>query len=213
METRLRQRPSRRLPAERARDRGLRGRARRRRRASSTPPIAREIVFTKNSTEAMNLVAHGWGRGVMKPGQAVLISELEHHANIVPWQMLRDDARHRTARLPRDRCRRARHGRPRRRSWRTARSGWSPSTHMSNVLGTVTPAERIVAHGACGTAPRCCSTARQAAVHRRVDVQAIGCDFYVLHRPQAVRADRHRRALGAAGAPGRACRPSSAAAT
>ena len=52
---------------------------------------AREIVFTRNSTEAMNLVAHSWGRGVMKPGQAVLISELEHHANIVPWQMLRDD--------------------------------------------------------------------------------------------------------------------------
>ncbi|MBJ7253140.1 MAG: aminotransferase class V-fold PLP-dependent enzyme, partial [Acetobacteraceae bacterium] len=54
-------------------------------------PDAREVVFTRNSTEAINLVAHSWGRGVMRPDQAVLISELEHHANIVPWQMLRDD--------------------------------------------------------------------------------------------------------------------------
>ena len=51
---------------------------------------AREIVFTKSSTEAINLVAHSYGRGVMRPGQAVLITEMEHHANIVPWQMLRD---------------------------------------------------------------------------------------------------------------------------
>jgi cysteine desulfurase/selenocysteine lyase len=51
----------------------------------------REVVFTRNSTEAINLVAHAWGRGVMRPGQAVLVSEMEHHANLVPWQMLRDD--------------------------------------------------------------------------------------------------------------------------
>ena len=49
-----------------------------------------EIVFVRNSTEAINLVAHSYGRSIMKPGQAVLISGMEHHSNIVPWQMLRD---------------------------------------------------------------------------------------------------------------------------
>src|SRR5471030_3027512 len=49
-----------------------------------------EIVFTRNSTEALNLMAHSYGRGVLKRGQAVLISGMEHHSNIVPWQLLRD---------------------------------------------------------------------------------------------------------------------------
>jgi len=51
----------------------------------------REVIFTGNSTQAINLVAHSYGRGVLRPGQAVLISALEHHANIIPWQLLRDD--------------------------------------------------------------------------------------------------------------------------
>ena len=63
----------------------------------------------------------------MRPGQAVLISEMEHHSNIVPWQMLRDAARHRAAGRPCDRCRRAGHGRPSRRCSPTARSGSSRS--------------------------------------------------------------------------------------
>ena len=53
-------------------------------------PSREEVVFTGSSTGAINLVAHSYGRGVLKPGQAVLITEMEHHANIVPWQMLRD---------------------------------------------------------------------------------------------------------------------------
>ena len=50
-----------------------------------------EIVFTNSSTGSMNLLAHSYARGMMKPGQAVLISGMEHHSNIVPWQMARDD--------------------------------------------------------------------------------------------------------------------------
>jgi cysteine desulfurase/selenocysteine lyase len=137
----------------------------------------REIVFTKSSTEAINLVAHGFGRGVLKPGQAVLISEIEHHANIVPWQMLRDahgielrvaratdagelDMEDMEAKLA------------------DGRVGLVAVTHMSNVLGTVTPAERIARlaheHGA-----KVLFDGSQAAVHRRVDVQALDADFYV----------------------------------
>jgi cysteine desulfurase/selenocysteine lyase len=135
-----------------------------------------EIVFTRNSTEAMNLVAHSYGRGVMKPGQAVVISEMEHHANIVPWQMLRDahgielrvarvtdagelDVDHLETLLA------------------DGKVGLVAITHMSNVLGTYTPAERIVtlahAHGA-----RVLLDGSQAIVHRRIDVQALDVDFY-----------------------------------
>lgn len=138
---------------------------------------ARQIVFTKSSTEAINLVAHGFGRGVLKPGQAVLISEMEHHANIVPWQMLRDahGVELRVARITDageidmdDLARRLADG----------KVGLVAVTHMSNVLGTVTPAERIARlahdHGA-----KVLFDGSQAAVHRRVDVQALDADFYV----------------------------------
>jgi cysteine desulfurase/selenocysteine lyase len=139
-------------------------------------PDPREVVFTRNSTEAMNLVAHGWGRGVMRPDQAVVISELEHHANIVPWQMLRDE-RGNALRV----CRVTDAGEidleHLDQLLSDGRVGLVAMAHMSNVLGTVTPVERIVAmahaHGA-----KVLLDGSQAAVHRRVDVQAIGCDFY-----------------------------------
>jgi cysteine desulfurase/selenocysteine lyase len=137
----------------------------------------REIIFTKNSTEAMNLVAHGWGRGVMQPGQAVLISELEHHANIVPWQMLRDDGRGIGLRV----CRVTDAGELDMEDLAAkladGKVGLVAIAHMSNVLGTVTPAERIVAMAHAAGA-KVLFDGSQAAVHRRVDVQALGCDFY-----------------------------------
>ncbi len=136
-----------------------------------------EVVFVRNSTEAINLVAHSYGRGVMRPGQTVVISEMEHHANIVPWQMLRDahgtelriaritdagelDTGHLESLLA------------------DGRVGLVAVTHMSNVLGTVTPAERIsaLAHAA---GAKVLFDGSQAVVHRAVDVQAIGADFYV----------------------------------
>ncbi len=138
---------------------------------------AREVVFTRNSTEAINLVAHSYGRGVMRPDRAVLISEMEHHANIVPWQMLRDErgVELRVCRVTgageidlEDLSAKLSDG----------KVGLVAVTHMSNVLGTVTPAERItaLAHEAGALV---LFDGSQAAVHRRVDVQAIGADFYV----------------------------------
>jgi cysteine desulfurase/selenocysteine lyase len=139
-------------------------------------PDAREVVFTRNSTEAINLVAHSWGRGVMRPDQAVLISELEHHANIVPWQMLRDD-RGNPLRI----CRVTESGELDMEDLAAkladGKVGLVALAHMSNVLGTVTPVERVVAlahaHGA-----KVLLDGSQAVVHRRVDVAGIGCDFY-----------------------------------
>ncbi len=136
-----------------------------------------EIVFVRNSTEAINLLAHSYGRGVMKRGQAVLISGMEHHSNIVPWQLLRDS-----------------HGIELRVAPITdageldmaayeallsdGKVGLVAITHMSNVLGSITPAERIVriahAYGA-----KVMFDGSQAIVHRKVDVRALGCDFYV----------------------------------
>jgi cysteine desulfurase/selenocysteine lyase len=135
-----------------------------------------EIVFTRNSTEALNLMAHSYGRGVMKRGQAVLISGMEHHSNIVPWQLLRDS-----------------HGIELRVAPVTdageldmaayealledGKVGLVAMTHMSNVLGTIVPAERVVkiahAHGA-----KVLFDGSQAIVHRKIDVRALGCDFY-----------------------------------
>ena len=139
-------------------------------------PSRDEIVFTKNTTEAINLVAYSYGRGVMQPGQAVVISEMEHHANLVPWQMLRDS-----------------HGIELRVAPITDAGELDMAglevllqdrkvalvavTHMSNVLGTVVPATRVAAlaheYGALVL-----FDGSQAVVHRPVDVQAIGADFY-----------------------------------
>jgi cysteine desulfurase/selenocysteine lyase len=135
-----------------------------------------QIIFTRNSTEAINLVAHSYGRGVMKPGQAVVISEMEHHSNIIPWQLLRDDhgIELRVARVTDA-------GELDMESLGSlladGRVGLVAVTHMSNVLGTYTPAERIITlaheHGA-----KVLLDGSQAIVHRKIDVQALDVDFY-----------------------------------
>ena len=139
-------------------------------------PSRDEIVFAKNSTEAINLVAHCYGR-LMQPGQAVLISEMEHHANIVPWQMLRDRAgvELRVARVTEageldwdDFTAKLADG----------RVGLVAMTHMSNVLGTYTPGARIAA-AAHAAGAKLLLDGSQSVVHRRVDVQALDTDFFV----------------------------------
>lgn len=138
---------------------------------------AEEIIFTRNSTEAFNLVAHSFGRALLKRGQVVLVSEMEHHANLVPWQMLRDAGLGIGLRFIRvtdagelDLDDYARH-------LAQGDVGLVSVTHMSNVLGTVTPAARIarMAHEA---GARVMFDGSQAAVHRAVDVRAIDADFY-----------------------------------
>jgi cysteine desulfurase/selenocysteine lyase len=135
-----------------------------------------EVVFVRNSTEAINLLAHSYGRGILKPGQAVLISAMEHHSNIVPWQLLRDARGIELRVAPITDL-----GELDMAAYEALLSdgkvGLVAITHMSNVLGTVTPAERIVAiahaHGA-----KVMFDGSQAIVHRKVDVRALGCDFY-----------------------------------
>lgn len=138
-------------------------------------PDRHEIVFTRNSTEAINLVAHSFG-SMLRPGQAVLISELEHHANIVPWLMLRDRAgiELRVAPVFDD-------GEIDLQAYEALLEDGKVAlvavTQMSNVLGCVTPARRLAeiahAHGA-----RILIDGSQSVVHQKVDVQEIGADFF-----------------------------------
>jgi cysteine desulfurase/selenocysteine lyase len=136
----------------------------------------REVVFTRNSTEGINLVAHAFGAARVGQGDEVVISALEHHSNIVPWQLLceRRGARLRVAPIDDrgDIVLQALEGLigPRTRIVAVA--------HMSNALGTVNPVDEIVrmAH-AKGAAVLLDGS--QAAYHMPVDVQALECDFYV----------------------------------
>ncbi len=135
-----------------------------------------EVVITRNVTESLNLMAHSYGRGVLRPGQAVVISAMEHHSNIIPWQLLRDDRGIELRVAPISDA-----GELDMDAFEAlladGKVGLVSMTHMSNVLGTVTPAERIVqiahAHGA-----KVLFDGAQAVVHRRIDVQALDCDFY-----------------------------------
>lgn len=134
-----------------------------------------EIVFTKNTTEAINLVAHSYG-SFLNEGDEVIISEMEHHANIVPWQMLRDRKGIvlRIAPVTDDgELDMAAYENLLNRNTKLV-----AITHTSNVLGTITPMARIIelAHQA---GAKVLVDGSQAVVHMAVDVQALDADFYV----------------------------------
>jgi len=135
----------------------------------------KEIIFTRNVTEAINLVARTWGRENLKSGDEIIISEMEHHSNIVPWQMLRDELGLTLKVSPvsdegeflLDAFK----------ALLTDHTKLVAITHTSNVLGTVTPAKEItrLAHDA---GAKVLLDGAQAVVHMPVDVQDIDCDFY-----------------------------------
>jgi cysteine desulfurase/selenocysteine lyase len=138
------------------------------------PDPAHEVVFTKNTTEALNLVAHSWGRANLRAGDAVLLTEMEHHANIVPWQILSEelgglDIRaipiDGDGRLVLDDLERLVHG--------VKLVGVST---MSNVLGTINPV-RIIADAAHQAGAVVVADGAQLVPHAPVDVTALGVDF------------------------------------
>jgi cysteine desulfurase / selenocysteine lyase len=137
---------------------------------------AREIVFTRNATEAINLVAASWGAHNLRPGDEIIVSAMEHHANIVPWQLIaqRTGAAVRVAPILAD----GSFDFDGYAALLGTRTKLVAITHMSNVLGTITPAREIVAaaHAAGALA---LLDGSQAVVHGGVDVQALDADFYV----------------------------------
>jgi cysteine desulfurase/selenocysteine lyase len=135
-----------------------------------------EIVFTRNTTESINLVANAWGRKFLQPGDTVVLTEMEHHSNIVPWQIVAQAAGARIRAVPL-------------RSDGTldldaARAIIGAGgvklvavTHMSNVLGTINPVAEFaaLAHGAGALV---CIDGAQSAPHLPVDVRALDADFF-----------------------------------
>ncbi len=136
-----------------------------------------EIVFTRNATESINLVAYTFGRTALKAGDAIVISEMEHHANIVPWQMLRD-AHGVELRVAKINDSGEVNFDSLEEQFADGKVKLLAITQMSNVLGTYTPVERL-ARFAHERGAKILIDGSQAVVHRQVDVQAIDADFYV----------------------------------
>jgi cysteine desulfurase/selenocysteine lyase len=140
----------------------------------STP---KETIFTKNATEAINLVAYAWGRKNVGAGDTVLITEMEHHSNIVPWQLLCQEVGAELAYIPID-DRGVLDLDVMHEILATKRVKLVAFAHVSNVLGTINPVELIVAHAhAAGAAVLIDGS--QAVPQLPVDVSRIGADFYV----------------------------------
>ncbi len=139
-------------------------------------PNPRQVIFTRNATEAINLVAFTWGRANLKPGDVVILTEMEHHSNLVPWQMLAAERDLRLEFIPVSSdglldlaCYR---------SLLKLEPRLVSFTQMSNVLGTINPAKEIIqlAHQAGALT---LVDGAQSVPHFAVDVQELGVDFLV----------------------------------
>ncbi|WP_457184434.1 cysteine desulfurase SufS [Pantoea agglomerans] len=156
-----------------------------------------EIVFVKGTTEGINLVANTWGSSNLQAGDNLIITEMEHHANIVPWQMLAQRTGAEVRVLPLN-------GNGELALEQLAglidsRTRLLAVTHVSNVLGTVNPVKAIVAQAKAAGVVTLVDGA-QAVMHDKVDVQDIGCDFYAfsshkLYGPNGVGILYGRKAL------------------
>jgi cysteine desulfurase/selenocysteine lyase len=144
-------------------------------------PSEREIVFVRNATEAINLVAHSWGRANLGPADTIVATEMEHHANLVPWQLIAEATGARVeyaaideaGRIVLDDLERKLRGRDGRAAKLLAVS------HVSNALGTINPVADIVER-AHAVGALVVLDAAQSVPHMPVDVAAIGADFVAL---------------------------------
>lgn len=149
--------------------------ARAKARAFLNARSTREIVFTRNATESINLVARAWGAANLRAGDEVLITAMEHHSNIVPWQLICEErgATLKVAPIGQDGALAAGAFE----QMLTPLTKIAAFTHLSNALGTINPVKDMVE--ACRD--RAIATlvdGSQAVYHMAVDVQALGCDFY-----------------------------------
>ena len=137
----------------------------------------REIIFVRGTTEAINLVAHSYGRPHLGAGDEVLITAMEHHSNIVPWQILCEEKGARLRIAPIDDSGALRLDEFER--LLTERTRIVSVPHVSNALGTINPVRRIVEMAHQRDVPVLVDGA-QAAPHLPIDVRELGCDFYAL---------------------------------
>ncbi|BCN93854.1 cysteine desulfurase [Thiomicrorhabdus immobilis] len=135
----------------------------------------KEIVFVRGTTEAINLVAHSWVSENLTEGDEVIVTEMEHHSNIVPWQLLRDKLGIRLTVLRMNQkgeiCLNALKGLV------SEKTKMVSVTHMSNALGTINPVKEMaeIAHS---VGAKIMVDGAQATPHMSVDVQDLDCDFY-----------------------------------
>jgi cysteine desulfurase / selenocysteine lyase len=139
-------------------------------------PASREVIFVRNATEALNLVAYAWGLSNLAPGDLVVVTELEHHSNFVPWQYIakKTGAEFRMITLTDS-------GELDLDTLDEVAAGGSvkvvANNLVSNALGTVNPVERL-SEWAHEQGAIMVVDGAQAAPHKRIDVQALGCDFF-----------------------------------
>lgn len=137
---------------------------------------AKEIIFVRGATEAINLVAQTWGRKFLSQGDEVILSQMEHHSNIVPWQMLRDEKDIVLNVAPIDD--KANFLFEEFESRLSEKVKLVTITHISNALGTITPIKEII-EAAHKVGAKVLIDGCQAVPHMRVDMQALDADFYV----------------------------------
>ena len=139
-------------------------------------PSARQVIYTRNASESINLVAYAWGRANLQAGDLIVLTEMEHHSNLVPWQMLAAERGVRLEFIPvtadglLDQSVYA--------DLLTQSPKLIAFTHMSNVLGTINPAAEMIA-AAHSAGALTLVDAAQSVPHLPVDVQALGADFLV----------------------------------
>src|SRR5690606_30787465 len=130
------------------------------------------IVFTRGTTDAINLVAQSYGRTFLKHGDEILISEMEHHSNIVPWQLLAEQTGAKLRWIEIDE-----RGVLQWEGSFTSKTKIVSLSHASNVTGTINPIQEI-AKAAKKVGAVVVIDGAQAAPHIKIDVQALDCDFY-----------------------------------
>jgi cysteine desulfurase/selenocysteine lyase len=134
-----------------------------------------EIIFTKGTTESINLVANAWGKSFLQEGDEIIISSLEHHANIVPWQMIAAEKKAILKVIPIDD-----NGILDMEAFKSMlgpRTKFVSVVHVSNALGIINPVEEIIELAHQHNALVLVDGA-QSSVHLDIDVQKLGCDFY-----------------------------------
>jgi len=134
----------------------------------------REVIFTRNTTESINLVANAWGRANLQPGDRILLTEMEHHSNLVPWQIVAQATGAELDFIPVDSL--GRLALDDLATPLTERTKLVALTHMSNVLGTINPVVQI-AQAAKAVGAVVLVDGAQSVPHFAVDVQALGIDF------------------------------------
>ena len=139
-------------------------------------PEEREVIFTSGTTDAINLVMHGYGRQFIKAGDEIILTTLEHHANIVPWQMLAEETGAKIRVAPVNDA-----GEVLIEDYEklfNSRTRFVGLIHVSNALGTINPVKQMIAYAHEHGVPVLVDGA-QAVPHLAVDVQDLDCDFYV----------------------------------